>query len=213
MTLKPEKWETVKALFDAAQELAPQDVGSFLEQQTPDPAIRSEVQRLLAEFREADRFLSDPVLGRISDTSLTGRALADHHAPAPPQFVRGDVIAGRFNISDFVAAGGMGVVSRAEDTELRRSVALKFLPERIALDPQARARLRREAQAASALNHPNICTIYEVGEHNGQGFIALEFLEGMTLKQYIAGKPLDIAPLLRLGTEIADALDTAHGAG
>ena len=212
MTLEPEKWERVKALFEAAQELAPQDVASFLEQQTPDPAIRSEVERLLKEFREADKFLSDPVLGRISDVSLTGRSLSDH-LPAPPQFARGDVIAGRFTIADFVAAGGMGVVYRAEDTELRRSVALKFLPERIALDPQARARLRREAQAASALNHPNICTIYEIGEHQGQGFITLEYLEGMTLKQRIAGQPMEIPTLLRFGIEIADALEAAHGAG
>ncbi len=213
MKLEPEKWEEVKALFDAAQELAPQDVGPFLEQQTPDPVIRSEVERLLAEFRESDKFLSDPVLGRISDVSITGRPLAEPHFASPQQFARGDVIAGRFTVSDFVAAGGMGVVYRAEDSELRRSVALKFLPQQIARDQQARARLRREAQAASALNHPNICTIYEVGQHEGQSFIALEFLEGMTLKQKIDGRPMDIPTLLRLGMEIADALDAAHRAG
>jgi serine/threonine protein kinase len=212
MKLEPEKWEQVKALFDAAQELAPQDVGPFLEEQTPDPVIRSEVQRLLAEFRESDRFLSDPLLGCISNVSITGRPLSEYSFPTRQQFARGDVVAGRFTISDFVAAGGMGVVYRAEDGELRRSVALKFLPERVARDQQARARLRREAQAASALNHPNICTIYEVGQHEGQSFIALEFLEGMTLKQRIDGRPMDIPMLLRLGMEIADALDTAHRA-
>src|SRR5277367_5026738 len=135
--------------------------------------------------------------------------LQANHYPASKDTVLGKTIS-HYRVVEAIGQGGMGVVYRAEDERLGRDVALKFLPEELSGDKQALERFKREARAASALNHPNICTIYDVGEADGRSFIAMEFLQGENLQRRTAGRPLPSAEILEIGLQLAGALDAAH---
>ncbi len=211
--MEPESQSRVEQLVQEALELAGEQRAKFLERRCAgDKHLRAEVESLLAFEMDAHSFMAAPAL------QVAAKALAQEDSPSQAPKERDDrALEGKtiahYRVVSKLGSGGMGVVYKAEDTRLHRFVALKFLPENVSDDAQALARFQREAQAVSALNHPNICTLYDIGEVDGRAYIALEYLEGTALNRLIAGRPVELDTLLTLAIEIADGLAAAHGKG
>ena len=192
-----ERWQRVKDLFERALDQPPDARSVFLKHTGETPSVLNEVEKLLDVDAQGGSFLQD---AGIPESSV---------GPVSPD----DLVSGQFRIVSVLGRGGMGVVYRAEDLTLSRPVALKFVPGHVAGSSHGIERLKREARAAAALNHPNICVVYETGEHQGQPFIVMELLEGVTLKNRIAGGPLDIGELLDWALQIVSGMEAAHQAG
>jgi eukaryotic-like serine/threonine-protein kinase len=206
--MEPERWQRVERLYHSALKVATDQRASFLRGEChDDDELRKEVESLLSYEDSAAGFIESPAL------TIAAKLVAEDSTNEPAGPAVDTVVSERFRILEKLGGGGMGVVYKAEDAKLRRLVALKFLPTELSRDPQALQRFQREAYAASALNHPNICTVYDVDDSQGHPFIAMELLEGQTLESRIGVQPLPSSELLDLAIQISEGLEAAHTRG
>jgi serine/threonine protein kinase len=198
--MSPDRWDQIQDLYHSARERKPEERSAYLKQAcNGDEALQREVGTLLAQEEQAHTFLETDEPGTSSQSIETSVAPGERIGP--------------YLVLEFLQKGGMGEVYKARDVRLDRTVAIKFLPHAYAEDADALERFEREVRAASALNHPRICTVYDVGDHQGRPFYVMEFLEGQSLRDRIADKPMPIPEVVDLGMQIADGLQAAHAKG
>jgi predicted ATPase/serine/threonine protein kinase len=212
--MEGERWGQVEQIFHAALEVEGSRRGELVRQSCAgDEDLRREVESLLAHHSESASFIETPAFADPGASPLRPRSSRSLNPTLNPKSGLADTVIGHYRVLGKIGCGGMGVVYEAEDLKLGRHVALKFLPEELAEDPESLQRFRREARSASALNHPNICTVYEVDEANGRAFISMELVEGKTLRELLASGSLPMRKAIEIAAQVAEGLTKAHEAG